>query len=152
MTNDKGQVTRNELPLTFWRAIGIVWASPNSLLGLTVGLLGLATGGRARRIGPTIEFHGRAIRWLLSHLLVRASAMTLGHVILGQDAGCLERSRLHEWVHVRQYERWGPFFIPAYLGCSLWLWLGKRDFYRDNPFEVEAYTADASRRQPPQSK
>jgi len=42
-------------------------------------------------------------------------------------------------VHVRQYERWGPLFGPAYLGCSLVLWLMGKRAYRDNPFEVEAY-------------
>jgi hypothetical protein len=41
-------------------------------------------------------------------------------------------------VHVRQYERWGPLFVPAYLVSSLVLWLRGRDPYWDNPFEVEA--------------
>lgn len=65
--------------------------------------------------------------------------MTLGHVILGQSLADLEAARRHEWVHVRQYQRWGPLFLPAYLGCSLYLWWMGRDFYRDNPFEIEAY-------------
>ena len=65
--------------------------------------------------------------------------MTLGHVILGQDLDCLRYSRRHEHVHVRQYERWGPFFLPAYLLASFILWLRDRDPYRDNPFEREAY-------------
>jgi hypothetical protein len=138
-------MTNDQLDFTPLRMLGMLWALPNSLIGLSVGVLGLAVGGSGRRIGPTIEFHGRAIRWLLQHLLVKASAMTLGHVIIGQNAESLDRSRLHEWVHVRQYERWGPFFIPAYLGCSLWCWLRKKDFYRDNPFEVEAYDADRRR-------
>lgn len=140
-------MTNDSLPLTLWRILGMVWASPNSLFGMSIGLLGLATGGGMRRVGPTWEFHGRAIRWLLTHLPIRACAMTLGHVIIGQDPGNLERYRLHEWVHVRQYERWGPFFIPAYLLCAAWLWLRGKNFYRDNPFEVEAYTADARRRE-----
>ena len=66
--------------------------------------------------------------------------MTLGHVILGQNAQCLERSRRHEQVHVRQYERWGPLFLPAYFLLSLGLWLRRRDAYYENPFEVEAYS------------
>ncbi len=123
----------------------MLWASPNSLIGLFVGLLGLASGGSGRRIGPTLEFSGGVICWLLQKTPVRAVAMTLGHVIIGLDPDSLERVRLHEWVHVRQYERWGPFFIPAYLTCSLWFWLRKKDFYRDNPFEVEAYDADRRR-------
>lgn len=66
-------------------------------------------------------------------------AMTLGHIILGQTEAALDVSRDHEHVHVRQYERWGPFFLPAYLGCSFVLWMQGRDAYRDNPFEVAAY-------------
>ena len=42
-------------------------------------------------------------------------------------------------MHVRQYSRWGPLFGPAYLICSLVIWLRKGSPYRDNPFEVEAY-------------
>ncbi|MFO1021040.1 MAG: hypothetical protein U0903_10135 [Planctomycetales bacterium] len=41
-------------------------------------------------------------------------------------------------VHVRQWLL-GPFFIPAYLLCSVWLILTGRDSYRDNPFEREAF-------------
>lgn len=76
-------------------------------------------------------------------------AITLGHVVLGTDAEALESTRLHERVHVRQYERWGPFFIPAYLACSGWQWLRGRHPYFDNPFEVEAYRAEDNQPAPP---
>ena len=65
--------------------------------------------------------------------------MTLGHVVLGRSAAALDVCREHEMVHVRQYERWGPVFIPAYLLCSLVLLMRGRDAYRENPFEREAY-------------
>jgi hypothetical protein len=42
-------------------------------------------------------------------------------------------------VHVRQYERWGPLFVPAYVLCSAVIWSRGGDAYRDNPFEREAY-------------
>jgi hypothetical protein len=42
-------------------------------------------------------------------------------------------------VHVRQYERWGPLFVPAYLLSSLVELLRGRRPYRDNWFEREAY-------------
>jgi hypothetical protein len=70
--------------------------------------------------------------------------MTLGHVIIGQDQYCLDSSRSHEHVHVRQYERWGPFMIPAYLAASLWLYWRGYDAYLDNPFEREAFGADSA--------
>ncbi len=132
------------VPLRFLgRLLLIVWVSPASVVGLMVGLLGLATGGGVQRVGAVLEFHGGAIAWLLQRgFLVPAAAMTLGHVVVGQTQFDLECCREHELVHVRQYQRWGPFFIPAYLLASLWLWLRGRDPYRDNPFEREAYVHD----------
>ncbi|MCE9548022.1 MAG: hypothetical protein K8T25_21320 [Planctomycetia bacterium] len=131
---------------TLLRTLGIVWASPWTLLGICVGICGLATGGRARRRGRTIEFYEGGTKWFLTHLphgqashLDFPIAMTLGHVILGRTDAALDISREHELVHVRQYERWGPFFGPAYLLCSLVLWMAGRDAYRDNPFERQAY-------------
>lgn len=127
------------------QALLILWASPGSLVGLAAGVLGLLTGGRVQRVGRTLEFYGGFVRWVLERWPVRAAAMTLGHVIIGRDRGSLESSREHELVHVRQYERWGPLFIPVYLLSSLYLWLRGRDAYFDNPFEREAYAADARR-------
>jgi hypothetical protein len=126
----------------FWQLLLCTWALPGSLLGLTVGLLGVCTGGRARRVGHTLEFYGGFVNWLLEHTPVQALAMTLGHVVIGRNSAALDLTREHEWVHVRQYERWGPLFIPAYLCCSLGLWLARRDAYRENPFESEAFNND----------
>jgi hypothetical protein len=124
------------------QAVLFVWASPGTLLGLAVGLCALLSGGSMRRRGRTLEFHSGFLRWFLQRRPFRAAAMTLGHVIIGRDGGCLDASRSHELVHVRQYERWGPLFIPAYLSSSLYVWLRGRDAYLDNPFEREAYHAD----------
>jgi hypothetical protein len=67
--------------------------------------------------------------------------MTLGHVILARDADCLARSRLHEMGHVRQFERWGPFFLPVYWLIAAWLsWRGYHP-YLDHPLE---HAADAA--------
>lgn len=95
-----------------------------------------------RRHQGVLEVEGRAVAWLLrkaSPLPGGVAAMTLGHVVVGCDAQALQRTRRHERVHVRQYERWGPFFLPAYLGASAVAWLRGRDPYRDNPFEREAF-------------
>ncbi len=48
-----------------------------------------------------------------------AAAITFGHTVLARTQADLDASRSHERIHVRQYERWGLFFIPAYLLCSL---------------------------------
>jgi hypothetical protein len=125
----------------FLRTAAVLWASPYSLLGLAVGLLGLITGGRVRVRDGALEFSGGAAQWFVSRLPTGplTLAITLGHVILGQTEAALDISHDHEMVHVRQYERWGPLMGPAYLLCSLVLWTQGRSPYRDNPFEREAY-------------
>jgi hypothetical protein len=66
------------------------------------------------------------------------SAITLGHVVLAQTRADLEKTRRHERVHVRQYERWGALFPLLYLGASFAMILRGRHAYHDNPFEREA--------------
>lgn len=121
--------------------LAIVWASPWSALGCLLGLLNLLFGGTWQRRGRVLEFEGRFLKWLLGRAPVigGAAAMTLGHTVIACSAQDLEWTRAHEFVHVQQYERWGPFFGPAYLLSSLWAWLRGRDPYRDNAFEREAY-------------
>jgi hypothetical protein len=122
------------------RYLVVMWAAPGSAVGLCLGLMGLLAGGRVRPHSGVLEFHGPAIAWFLGKVpFGPASAVTFGHVVLGLSPAALEISRRHERVHVRQYERWGPFFIPAYLAFSAVLWLQGRDAYRENPFEIEAF-------------
>jgi hypothetical protein len=119
-----------------------LWPLPCTALGVAIGALGLATGGRLQRRNGIVEFYGGVVTWLLARMpgpLNGAAAMTLGHVVLGLNQHALERTRAHELVHVRQYQRWGPLFIPAYLLCSALIWRRGGDAYRDNPFEREAY-------------
>lgn len=124
-----------------WRVFAYLWAGPNTVLGLLLWPLARLGGGGLRIVDGAIEIEGGAVTWLLKHAtpIGGASALTLGHVILGQSPGTLAISRSHEHVHVRQYERWGPFFLPAYFAGSLLAALQGRHFYRDNPFEREAY-------------
>ena len=135
----------NLIKLTF-RLVATLWASPYTLLGLVLGMIGLTTSGHARVRGGVVEFYGGGVKWLLRRLPLGQStlALTLGHTILGQTDAALDVSRDHEMVHVRQFERWGPLMGPAYLGCSLVLWLIGRRPYRDNPFEQEAYGQEGS--------
>ena len=122
-----------------------LWASPNTLLGLALALLTRASGGGWCIHTGVVEAHGGAADWLLEHAPFvgpgGASAITLGHVVLARSPALLALPRPHERVHVAQYARWGPMFLPAYLGVGLWLWARGRDPYRDNPFEVEAYAS-----------
>jgi hypothetical protein len=113
-----------------------------TLIAMLFVPLAWCSGGRARIVRGAIEVHGGLVDTFLRRgtpFVKSAAAMTLGHVILGRNLECLETTRDHEHVHVRQYERWGPIFLPAYLGASAVLWLRGYDPYFDNPFEREAY-------------
>lgn len=118
-----------------------IWASPATVLGLAVVVVGAQRAHR-RVVNGVVEAHGPAIAWALTHLTpVRggAAALTLGHVVIGRDPQALDRTRAHERVHVRQYEAWGPAFLPAYALASLWAAARGGDCYLDNHFEREAF-------------
>ena len=118
-----------------------LWAFPTSLLGL-VFLPDALLSGEAKWVDGVLELHGRLTRFFLRRCTLLkggASAMTLGHVVIARDAELLEQTREHERVHVRQCERWGPLFIPAYLLMSVVMKCRGKNAYMDNPFEKEAY-------------
>jgi len=116
-----------------------LWAMPNTLGGLVVCLPFLLPGFNCRLCQGVIELHGKGIAWMLDRFSM--SAVTLGHLILARNEGEIGWCRVHERVHVRQYEQWGPLFIPAYLAAGTIAWVRGRRPYRDNIFEVEAYLA-----------
>jgi hypothetical protein len=134
-----------------FRLLRYLWAAPYTVPGLLLGVLALLAGGRARRLHGVLEVSGGRIGQALARLPepLRFSAMTLGHVILAVDRSALAQLRLHEHVHVRQYERWGPAFLPAYLLSSLLQLLRGRNPYRENHFERQAYAVVAARRRGP---
>jgi hypothetical protein len=108
-----------------------LWAGLYSL----VGLLFLPFFKRARVtrgvvLGEGAEWPGK-LGW-------RYSAITLGHVVLSTREQISQETFEHELVHVRQYERWGPLFIPAYLVASLVALIKRRHYYKDNFFEAQA--------------
>jgi len=103
--------------------------------------------GRVLVVGGVLEVSGPLVRWALTHLVPLrggATAITLGHVVLGRDVRALDETREHERVHVQQYERWGPLFVPAYLAASVWAVMRGGHFYFDNVFEREAMAAGRS--------
>ena len=124
--------------------IKYIWAAPYTAIGLAFGAVTLLFGASVRVHGGVFEFGGGHVGRLASRLPVRLrfSAITFGHVVLGIEA-TLAAVRTHELVHVRQYERWGPLFVPAYLVSSLAQLVRGRHPYRDNYFEREAYAKAA---------
>ena len=131
------------------RPLVYLWTLPTTSVGLLFLLPTLVTGGGARWFDGALEIHGGATAFFLRYFTLLkggASAMTLGHVVLGRTPQLLDFTRRHERVHVRQAERWGPLFLPAYLIASLLvLFRGGRP-YEDNPFEREAYAHDLGER------
>lgn len=106
--------------------VGAIWTSPNTLLGLLLGLPGLAFGARL-----TV---GDAALVFLRYPWGSGSALTLGNVIVCRretlDVACTSyaerhglckpggpRHRLgdHERAHVWQAMTLGPLFLPIYL-------------------------------------
>jgi hypothetical protein len=121
-----------------------LWAFPTTVSGLVLTPIIVLSGGEARVVDGVLEVCGGASDFFLRRvvgLVLRggASAMTLGHVVLARDAQLLIITRAHERVHVRQCEKWGPLFIPAYVVASFWAWVTGRRPYKDNFFERQAF-------------
>ena len=108
---------------------GAVWAAPNTLLGLTLGLPALAFGAKLRASDSALTF--------LRYPWGPGGAMALGNVILCThatlDIACASyaerhglraadgvRHRLgdHERAHVYQAMALGVFFLPLYFFCG----------------------------------
>lgn len=106
------------------------WAAPWTVVGLIL----CPFFARRRTHGDVLICEGAGWpRWLGW----RYRAITFGQVVLAVDE--LDAATLaHELIHVRQYERWGPLYVPAYLLGSVAALLRGRHYYRDNPFEIEA--------------
>jgi hypothetical protein len=123
------------------RPLRYLWATPVTLVGLPFAALAQLTGGRVQLRDGVVEAYGGCLRTLLrgGRIFEGGAALTLGHVIIARNRECLERSRRHEMVHVRQYERWGPLLPFVYAAIRWWLaWRGY-DPHLDHPFEKEAY-------------
>jgi hypothetical protein len=121
-----------------------LWAGPATLIGLVVALA-LLRRGSVRLVDGVVEAHSPLLERALAAFtpLARgADAMTLGHVVLGRNARALDVTRAHERVHVRQYESWGPLFLPAYFLAGAYALARGRHPYFDNRFEHEARQAE----------
>jgi hypothetical protein len=118
-----------------------LWALPNTMIGLLFVPAACGVRGGIELVDGVLEVHSPLIAWMLRHctrLPGGASAITFGHVVLGRNREALVATRAHERVHVRQCERWGPAFFPAYLLASAWGLLTGDGAYHGNVFERQA--------------
>jgi hypothetical protein len=117
------------------RVLAYVWTSPNTFLGLLLGLLAFQRPRQAEGI-LIFDAHVRGFNRALR--LFRRAAITYGHVVLS-NRRVEGRLLVHELHHVRQYERLGPLYIPLYV--LIWLFMG----YKRHPFEEAARLAEIER-------
>ena len=111
------------------RVLGVVWTLPNTLLGLIMGVAGMAAGARPRfnRRECAVVFHywpwgpGGAIT-LGNTILHTGDTLDSQCVTYEQRAGRCQHPPIrlgdHERAHVYQYMVLGPLFLPVYLLCG----------------------------------
>ncbi len=116
-----------------------LWAGPTTFLGIIAALTSVSLPRVQGSILLCRSDRGFARRFLVDR---GYCAITLGHLVLMSREAPAD-VLTHEMVHVRQSERLGPFFIPAYLCAMAITRLRGKDPYWDNPFEV------AARKSPP---
>ena len=73
----------------------------------------------------------------LDHQWIPVHAQTLGRYILARET-LDDRTLAHELEHVRQWQRLGPLFLPAYVAASGVALLRRRPAYRGNRYEAGA--------------
>lgn len=137
------------------RCLGVIWASPMTLLGLLYALLFAACG--------LYRFHGIhqfGLVWVIKDSapasFKRAWEGWAGHtvgqvIILREDPTATEKFKTkleHELVHVDQFFCLGCLFFPAYFACYFVSCLGVlfgvykprtlKGVYRNNIFERHA--------------
>jgi hypothetical protein len=91
---------------------------------------------RAGGVSAVLVEDPRAAQYL-DHQWIPVHAQTLGRYIFARSELSPEIVG-HELEHVRQWQRLGPLFLPAYVASSGWALLRRRDPYRANHFEVAA--------------
>jgi hypothetical protein len=116
------------------RWLRVAWAAPWTLVGLLLSVF-----FRSRRVVDGVLLCERA-DWP-KRLGWSYRAITFGHVVLCVDDAD-DDLVAHEMVHVGQYERWGPFFIPAYIVAAAGAKARGGRAYADNRFEVAARSTE----------
>ena len=113
------------------RVLAALWASPLTLVGVALALLGGRRPTLRSDVGCLVatDVGGPMGAFLAGQ---GAAAATLGQLVVAKPAVARPALLAHEVVHVRQQERLGPLFALAYPLAQV------RWGYRANPFEVAA--------------
>lgn len=116
---------------TAGRYLCSAWAGPLTVVGLVLAVLaGRRPAWDADLRCFVVRDAGGPSRVALR--AVGAHANTVGQIVIATQAAPSAALLAHEATHVRQAERLGPALFPVYV------WLGARYGYRDNPLERAA--------------
>lgn len=127
------------------RLLRYAWALPVTLIGMLVIVMAKSSGGSVQKVDGVLESAGGWPARILHRgfpFSGAVAAMTLGHVVVGVSLDALSATRVHERVHVQQFERWGMLLLVLYPLAGLLALLRGGNPYRDNPFEQEARAAE----------
>ena len=102
--------------------LGKLWTSPNTALGLALGAVAVMLGARARWGRNALEFLDNPVvgfmhkaAFVLGNTIHYAPGRTPDELVPRYDRAGWVVLGEHERAHTAQYERWGPFFLVAYL-------------------------------------
>ena len=120
----------------WWRLL------PGDMLGRLVMLgCGIPAPTRvhnARGMQAVLVEDPRVGLWFRAHAMP-VTAQTLGRYVFSRGP-ISDHILAHECEHIRQWDRFGPFFLPLYLGSSAVAMFRGRRPYWDNRFEASART------------
>ncbi len=130
----KGWLGRHPRNRDLWRGI------PGDIMGLMVmrgcGIAAPTSQVESGEVTALLVEDPRVERWFRIHLMP-VRAQTVGNYIFARET-VSPAILAHECEHIRQWERFGPFFLAAYLGSSALAFLRGRRPYWDNHFEAAA--------------
>ncbi|WGZ92398.1 MAG: hypothetical protein QJT81_10925 [Candidatus Thiothrix putei] len=132
----------------YWQQLLLyVWVAPITIWCLPLALLAKWTGGGYAIHSGVLEIWGGWVGQRLDRgipFLGAVNAITIGHIVAGVSPQHLHNSRVHERVHVTQFEHWGLLFPFVYFIAGIQAQQRGGSFYWDNPYEIEARTRAAA--------
>ena len=143
MLRSSGTYTFTKCTMSPTTAFKYIWVSPASAIGACAAGIASLAGAKMKSVSGVLEVSLTPRSKVLCKTIASLpfAAITLGHVVIACSAEEQSAHRVHERVHVAQYELWGPLFLLAYPLESLFQLIRGRRAYLDNRFEIAARAA-----------
>ena len=115
-STSSGKFSIKDFAIGVLDVVGKIWNLPNTIIGVTVGLIGHAIGEVGYLLGlttnnPSIGFGHNAIEFKNNPLMPSNGAITIGNAII-YGSGAYGAAP-HEMIHTYQGEVLGPLYLPA---------------------------------------